>query len=93
MPSVSEPFGLTALEAAQHFVPGVLSKQSGATEVLTATLNADFWDTDKHANYIYALLKYNTLHSELSKKSHEQAKTLTWDSAAAKIFDEYINLL
>lgn len=93
MPSVSEPFGLTALEAAQHFVPGVLSKQSGATEVLTATLNADFWDTDKYANYIYALLKYNTLHNELSKKSHEQAKTLTWDSAASKIFDEYLTLL
>ncbi|HEX5169151.1 MAG TPA: glycosyltransferase [Cyclobacteriaceae bacterium] len=93
MPSVSEPFGLTALEAAQHFVPGVLSKQSGASEVLTATLHADFWDTDKHANYIFALLKYNALHRELAKKSNDQATALTWDSAAAKVFSLYQRLL
>ncbi len=93
MPSVSEPFGLTALEAAQHHVPGVLSKQSGASEVVTASLHADFWDTDKHANYIYALLKYNKLHEELARKSNEQAKAMTWDSAAEKIYNEYEKLI
>jgi len=92
MPSVSEPFGLTALEAAQHFVPGVLSRQSGASEVLTASLHADFWDTDKHANYIYALLKYNKLHDELGKKSNDQVKSITWDAAADKIYKEYEKL-
>ena len=93
MPSVSEPFGLAALEAAQHHVPGVLSKQSGVSEVLTASLHADFWDTDKYANYIYALLKYNKLHEDLAKKSNEQAMTLTWDSTAETIYYEYKKLV
>lgn len=93
MPSISEPFGLTALEAALHHVPGVLSKQSGASEVLTASLQADFWDTDKHANYIYALLKYNKLHWELACQSHEQTKGITWDSAANKIFNAYEKII
>jgi glycogen synthase len=91
MPSVSEPFGLTALEAAQHAVPGVLSRQSGADEVLTA-LSADFWDTDKYANYIHALLRYKVLHQELATKSHSQSQELTWDRAAAKIYDVYKSL-
>lgn len=92
MPSVSEPFGLTALEAAQHSVPGVLSRQAGADEVLTA-LTADFWDTDKYANYIYALLKYNALHHELAQKANAQSKALTWDNAAAKISAVYESLI
>lgn len=93
MPSVSEPFGLTALEAAQHFVPGVLSKQSGAGEVITASLQADFWDTDRYANYIYALLKYDTLHKTISSKANQQLKTLTWEHAADKILEQYKKLV
>lgn len=91
MPSVSEPFGLTALEAAQHGVPGVLSRQSGAIEVLPA-LSADFWDTDKYANCIYALLSYPALHRELAGKATVRAKDLTWDRAAAKIASIYHSL-
>lgn len=93
MPSVSEPFGLTALEAAQHHVPGVLSLQSGAGEVLTASLKADFWDTDKYANYIYALLKYNALHKELAEKAHAELQQLTWDHSANTILQEYTKLM
>ena len=91
MPSVSEPFGLTALEAAQHGVPGVLSRQSGALEVLPA-LSADFWDTDKYANCIYALLSYPVLHYELADKANVRAKDLTWDQAATKIAKVYYDL-
>jgi glycogen(starch) synthase len=89
MPSVSEPFGLTALEAAQHHVPAVLSAQSGAAEVMKSSLKADFWDTDKYANYIYALLKYSALNKELSDTAHAALKSLTWDHAAAKILKVY----
>lgn len=89
MPSVSEPFGLTALEAAQYFVPGVLSKQSGAGEVITASLQADYWDTDKYANYIYALLKYDTLHKVISNKANSELNHLTWEVAADKILEQY----
>ena len=89
MPSVSEPFGITALEAAQHSVPTVLSAQSGAAEVMKASLKADFWDTDKYANYIYALLKYNTLHQELSENAKADLDSLTWEDTASKIWDVY----
>lgn len=92
MPSVSEPFGITALEAAQHHVPSVLSTQSGAAEVMRASLKADFWDTDKYANYIYALLKYNILSHELSENAKAELDYLTWDHAAQKIWDVYKQL-
>jgi glycogen synthase len=85
MPSVSEPFGIAALEAAQHEVPSVVSKQSGAHEVMQSGLSADFWDTDKYANYICALLKYSALRNELIKKAQVELKTLTWDHTALKI--------
>lgn len=89
MPSVSEPFGLTALEAAQHHVPTVLSSQSGAAEVMKSSLKADFWDTDKYANYIYALLKYNALNQELSGNANSELNGLTWDHTAEKIWNVY----
>lgn len=92
MPSVSEPFGLTALEAAQFGVPGVLSRQSGAHEVLPS-LTADLWDTDKYANYIHALLRYNALHDDLARRSREMASRVTWDAAAAKIAQIYRSLI
>lgn len=93
MPSVSEPFGITALEAVQHRVPSVLSMQSGAAEVLKAALKADFWDTDKYANYIYALLKYDTLHVELTEHAKTELDHITWDHAAKKILGGYQQLI
>jgi glycosyltransferase involved in cell wall biosynthesis len=93
MPSVSEPFGLTALEAAQHHVPSVISAQSGVAEVLKSSLKADFWDTDKYANYIYALLKYNALGNELSEKAAKELEGLTWGHAAEKILNEYQHII
>lgn len=89
MPSVSEPFGITALEAIHHHVPSVLSSQSGAAEVIQASLKAEFWDTDKYANYIYALLKYNTLHQELSGQARLELESLTWSHAGEKIWNVY----
>jgi glycogen synthase len=89
MPSISEPFGLTALEAAQHKVPSVLSSQSGAAEVMKASLQADYWDTDKFANNIYALLKYPALKRELTEAAHKQLDHLSWDNATQKMTDLY----
>lgn len=89
MPSVSEPFGLTALEAIQHHVPAVLSTRSGAAEVIKSSLKADFWDTDKYANYIYALLKYSALNQHLSDTADKELHHLTWDHAADKIISVY----
>ncbi|NOS55497.1 MAG: glycosyltransferase family 4 protein, partial [Cyclobacteriaceae bacterium] len=89
MPSVSEPFGLTALEAAQHKVPSVISSQSGAAEVMKESLQADFWDTDKQANYIHALLRYKVLNQELSEAANKQLDNLSWANAAQKIMEVY----
>ncbi|HEY3401827.1 MAG TPA: glycosyltransferase family 4 protein [Ohtaekwangia sp.] len=89
MPSVSEPFGLTALEAAQYKVPGVISSQSGVAEVMKSSLKADFWDTDKYANYIFALLKYNVLHKTLSDQAVRELDDLTWEHAAKKVQHVY----
>jgi len=94
MPSVSEPFGLSALEAVQFRVPGVISKQSGAAEVIKHTLQADFWDTDKYANYIHALLKYSALKTVLADNAQCELRGLTWEHATDKvlrIYDDVIN--
>lgn len=89
MPSVSEPFGLSAIEAAQRGIPVIMSKQSGAKEVLSNSLVADFWDVDKMAHYILAALSYSALHKTLSEKGKHEIKSLTWDRQAEKIHQTY----
>lgn len=93
MPSVSEPFGLTVLEAAQQKVPTVISAQSGAAEVVKSSLKADYWDTDKYANYIHALINYHALGQELTEKATHELETLTWDHNARKIMSVYEQLI
>lgn len=83
MPSVSEPFGLTALEAIQHGVPVVLSKSSGAAEVLPAgALKVDFWDVDLMAEMILSLLDRPVLAETLRRRGLDELGRLTWDRAA-----------
>jgi glycogen(starch) synthase len=89
MPSVSEPFGLSAVEAAQRGIPTVISKQSGVKEVLGHSLAADFWDVDKMAHLILATLHYKPLHRTLSKKAEKELDHLTWDKQAGILHDEY----
>jgi glycosyltransferase involved in cell wall biosynthesis len=89
MPSVSEPFGLSALEAAQHEVPAVLSKQSGVSEILHHVLKADCWDANKFANYLYALLHYEGIRELLAEASKKEVEKLTWESAADQIIELY----
>lgn len=89
MPSVSEPFGLSALEAAQFGVPMVISKQSGAAEVLRGALKADYWDVNLMAEHITALLKSKRLVKKVVKLGHEDLKNLSWDHSAVKIFEAF----
>lgn len=85
MPSVSEPFGLTALEAVRHGVPVVLSKESGAAEVLPrGTLKVDSWDVEMMAKMILSVLKYPSLADTLRRVSAEEIRGLTWEEAARK---------
>ncbi|MBI5470110.1 glycosyltransferase family 4 protein [Candidatus Kaiserbacteria bacterium] len=85
MPSVSEPFGLSTLEAMKLGVPVLVSKQSGISEVVRHALKADFWDIDEMANKILSTLKHAPLSSSLSKNGIREADRLTWESAAQKV--------
>lgn len=87
MPSVSEPFGLSAVEAVAQGTASVISKRSGVAEVLTHSLRADFWDTDKFANYLYAMLKYPKLKKAVEAQSRKDIENLTWHNTVEKIMN------
>ena len=93
MPSVSEPFGLSALEAAQFGIPAVISKQSGVAEVLQGALKADFWDTHRMADHINALLTDEELRASVVKQAEADIEASTWDAAAGKVLEVYRELL
>jgi len=90
MPSVSEPFGLVALEAIQNDVPAIISKQSGAAEVLTHVLKVDFWDVDEIANKIVAVLRHPPLGATLRQHGPLELRRLTWDGAAERVIQTYV---
>lgn len=89
MPSVSEPFGISPLEAMRSNVPVVISKQSGVAEILNHALKVDFWDVDAMADAIYALLHYPALSQMFAELGGADAKSLKWSSAAEKIKNVY----
>jgi len=85
MPSVSEPFGIAALEAMRAGVPVLLSKQSGISEVTPSSHFVDFWDTTKMASYIGELLDNPLLRSYLVERGYIESAALSWDRAAESI--------
>ncbi len=89
MPSVSEPFGLSALEAAQFGIPAVISKQSGVAEVLKGALLADYWDVELMAKHIYDLLTDAALRAAVVEQAKLDIAASTWDAAAAKVLKIY----
>ena len=89
MPSVSEPFGLSAVEAAQFGIPAVISKQSGAGECMTHALKADFWDINLMAKHISNLLANDKLRNYVIEKTFEDIKSVTWDNTAIGILNAY----
>lgn len=89
MPSVSEPFGISPLEAMRTGVPSVISKQSGAAEVLAYAFKVDFWDVDAMADDIYALLKYPALSRFAAKYGYDEVNALKWNGATAKLKKVY----
>ena len=93
MPSVSEPFGLSALEAAQFNIPAVISKQSGVAEVMKGALKADFWDVNKMAEHIVHLCTDEELYRKVVEQSTEDIKASTWDAAADKVIRVYEHVL
>ena len=93
MPSVSEPFGISPLEAMRSNVPSIISYQSGAAEVLKYAFKVDFWDVDAMADDIYALINYPALSHFAAEHGLEEVNALKWDHAAAKLKDIYEQLI
>ena len=93
MPSVSEPFGISPLEAMICNVPSIISKQSGVAEVLRHAIKVDFWDIDALADSIYALVTYPSIAKVASEKGYEEVSTLKWNNAAAKMKAVYADAI
>ncbi len=85
MPSVSEPFGISPLEAARAGVPVIISKQSGVAEVMHHTIQIDFWDIEALASAICNLLQYESLAKTLIHNGEEEVREITWTKAATAI--------
>jgi len=89
MPSVSEPFGLAPLEALQHDVPVLISKQSGVSEVLTHALKVDFWDIHEMANKIVAVLRHPPLQKTLREHGAFEVRKFAWTDAGRACMEVY----
>lgn len=93
MPSVSEPFGLSALEAAQFNIPAVISKQSGVAEVMKGALKADFWDVNMMAKHIIDLTTDEELYKKVAAESAQDILNSSWETAADKMIRVYHHVL
>ena len=93
MPSVSEPFGISPLEAMQSNVPVIISKQSGVAEILTHAVKTDFWDIDEMADAIYSILNYPALANMFIKNGKEEVIRLKWDNSARHVRDIYYRVI
>jgi glycogen(starch) synthase len=89
MPSVSEPFGLSAVEAAHFGIPCVISKQSGVAEVLNGALKFDYWDVNKAADCILSLLDNKVLRKKVVDDAAGNLSSITWNHSAQRVMDAY----
>lgn len=93
MPSVSEPFGISPLEAMQANVPVIISKQSGVSEILENAIKVDFWDIDAMADAIYGILNYQGLSDFFRKHGSDEVNNLKWETSALKIRECYKQMI
>jgi len=95
MPSVSEPFGISPLEALALDVPVIVSRQSGVSEVLRNALKVDFWDVQDIANKILALLRYPALREHLLDAGRDEVRAMSWEERAGaleRVYREFAHL-
>ena len=93
MPSVSEPFGISPLEAMQSNVPTIISYQSGVSEILVHALKVDFWDVDALADSIYAILNYEALSRMFKKYGKQEVENLKWENSALEVNKVYQSVI
>lgn len=93
MPSVSEPFGISPLEAMQTGVPVIISHQSGVAEILSNAIKVNFWDVDAMADAIHGILNYPSLSRMLARYGKEESYNLKWEDSAYKVKQVYKSAL
>lgn len=93
MPSVSEPFGISPLEAMQSSVPVLISHQSGVAEILTYAIKTNFWDIDAMADAIHGIVSYPALSEMFIKHGKEEVDSLKWENSARKVKLVYESVL
>lgn len=92
MSSVSEPFGLTALEAAHHNTALIITKQSGVGEILGSIFRYDYWDTNKLADQIFGIATSPSLKDSLARNVKKEYAKISWDDVAEKCVNAYNGL-
>ncbi|MBP5295935.1 MAG: glycosyltransferase family 4 protein, partial [Bacteriovoracaceae bacterium] len=94
MPSVSEPFGITPLEAMKHDIPVIISKQSGIAEILgDSVIKIDFWDTHKLAQAIIDVLSNPQMTQTMIENNRRTLEQIDWKYSAQHLLDVYRKLL
>ncbi len=93
MPSVSEPFGISPLEAMECGTPTIISKQSGCAEILTNCIKVDYWDINAMADYIYSICTNESLFDYLSVEGQREVAGITWEKVGAWIRELYMRVL
>ncbi len=85
MPSVSEPFGISPLEAMQVGTPSIISKQSGCAEILSHAIKIDYWDIEAMADAIYGIVTYPAMYESLHTLGREEVNNIRWYDAGLKV--------
>ncbi|MBN2043343.1 MAG: glycosyltransferase family 4 protein [Candidatus Aenigmarchaeota archaeon] len=93
MPSVSEPFGIAALEAMASGNPVLVSKQSGISEAIMHRLSFDFWDVEDLASKIIGILRHEPVRNLMAENGVRETKGFTWDKIAEKTLEVYSKLV
>lgn len=93
MPSVSEPFGISPLEAMQCGTPTIISNQSGCAEILDTAIKVNYWDTEALADAIYSICTYDTLSEYLRIEGKKEVDNIKWEYAGQKVRDIYDRLI
>ncbi|MCC8094100.1 MAG: glycosyltransferase [Tannerellaceae bacterium] len=89
MPSVSEPFGISPLEAMQCGVPSIISKQSGCAEILDYAVKVDYWDIEAMADAMYSIITYPAMHEFLKVEGKNEVDNIKWEYAGQKVRNIY----
>lgn len=93
MPSVSEPFGISPLEAMQCGIPTIISKQSGCAEILDKAIKIDYWDVEGMADAIYSICEYDALSEFLKDEGKKEVDEIKWEYAGLKVRSIYDSLM